>query len=115
MNVQLKRKARKKIKPVAPRLTTQEKRSEGKRLGMARKPAKVQSNAQTLSKSNSGTLGKHPGASEKKLKAKDKELAGLNAKVQEMAGHIELLEKERTFYYSKLRSIEIMLQVTIFE
>lgn len=98
------RKQGKKIPARAPSLATS-KTSETKRsslaLNNARKPARGTSVKQGVS-----------GDAKKQLRAKDKEIASLKEKVNEMIPQIELLEKERTFYYSKLRSIEVMMQET---
>ncbi|KAG8685346.1 hypothetical protein FRC08_013164 [Ceratobasidium sp. 394] len=37
-------------------------------------------------------------------------LAGLQAQIKEMSAHLEGLEKERDFYFAKLRDIEILVQ-----
>mmetsp|Transcript_39288 Transcript_39288/g.76259 ORF Transcript_39288/g.76259 Transcript_39288/m.76259 type:complete len:265 (+) Transcript_39288:65-859(+) len=96
------RKQGKKV-PKGPKLS----RPEGKTgPSSARKPAKSLGTRTT--RTNSGSKGS--GDADKRLRAKDKEIGELSAQVDEMKGHIELLEKERTFYYTKLRNIEILLQ-----
>ncbi|KAJ7051780.1 calponin homology domain-containing protein [Mycena amicta] len=40
----------------------------------------------------------------------DATINALNAQVRELTGHIEGLEKERDFYFEKLRDIEVMVQ-----
>mmetsp|Transcript_17367 Transcript_17367/g.32961 ORF Transcript_17367/g.32961 Transcript_17367/m.32961 type:complete len:266 (-) Transcript_17367:161-958(-) len=90
-----------------PKSSKASSRAEGKTGSSAsRKPAK--SSTGTRTRTNSGP--RSSGDAEKRLRAKDKEIGELTTHVEEMKGHIELLEKERTFYYTKLRNIEILLQ-----
>lgn len=51
-------------------------------------------------------------ASSADVRALEKKNQKLKDQVAEMVPQIELLEKERTFYYSKLRAIEVLLQET---
>jgi len=109
-NAALKKQGKKPMK--APKITGVS-RAEGKTktgVSSARKSSKPAA-TKTRTRTNSGPRSSG-GESEKKLKAKLKEIEDLNVQVDEMKGHIELLEKERTFYYSKLRNIEILLQDT---
>jgi len=64
-------------------------------------PKKKMSDASTFSKQNS------------KIDEYEKIIAGLNEEIEELKMNVDGLEKERNFYFGKLREIEILVQTQI--
>lgn len=72
--------------------------------------APVPSSAPRAPSSAGMSRGKTPVGGPKVPSANAEQIAHLTAQMREMSAHLEGLEKERDFYFSKLRDIEILVQ-----
>eukprot|EP00468_Gymnochlora_sp_CCMP2014_P004454 CAMPEP_0167756286 /NCGR_PEP_ID=MMETSP0110_2-20121227/9299_1 /TAXON_ID=629695 /ORGANISM="Gymnochlora sp., Strain CCMP2014" /LENGTH=269 /DNA_ID=CAMNT_0007642375 /DNA_START=21 /DNA_END=830 /DNA_ORIENTATION=+ len=101
-NIALKKQGKKTL-PRAPKISS----GTGKETKGSSVASKKKYNSMKRTTTKSATKSTASRTSDSKLKSK---VAGLEAKVEEMNSTIGLLEKERSFYYNKLRDVELLLQ-----